>query len=353
MVPQPSLTQIQSELRKVVAILDKNPSRAVSSQSVPASLTQKPTGAKKITKDAKLQPVKKVSLQVSPPSSGQPTLGVAGGAVLGGTKLKTLLSSRPGVVTPDVANFLNSVAVVAQKNIMSLKASVHSTTPTSAVVTATAPALSLATPSGAVSTTPSSSSSVTTAVLVTPILSSSVAAGTATGIGIENQLRNGSENEAMETSDGVDSLRLGEAFSLHPSIKTHSGNSPNEIDSASIKTHNQRKSFCKLQSLNLKDLEVEMKSAATKWRKFGRALNQPTAALESFAKELGNDPEKCLSCVLKNLFSNKTGMTGTWPWKSLLRELNRDYVGEKELAQRLKDKYGTNVKVVLGMYKNV
>ena len=86
---------------------------------------------------------------------------------------------------------------------------------------------------------------------------------------------------------------------------------------------------------------------ATKWRKLGRGLDQQDGMLTTLAKAFPNNSEKCLSALL-TIFVNSSGQSATAQWKSILKALSKDLVGEKQLADRLTKKYGSNVKVVAG-----
>ena len=86
---------------------------------------------------------------------------------------------------------------------------------------------------------------------------------------------------------------------------------------------------------------------ATKWRKLGRGLDQKDEMLITLGKALANNSEKCLAAVLTIFFST-SGLSGTAQWKSIIKALGKDLVGEKQLADRLVKKYGSNVKIVAG-----
>ena len=170
-------------------------------------------------------------------------------------------------------------------------------------------------------------------------------------------------NHTAETSD--ESLQLGEAFTLSPSHQAKILSHTSEMHKAGAKTTakkgaasakasvtSKKRVHHPPRTLKLSELEIELKSVATKWRKLGRGLNQQDATIEQISAQNGNSPERCLSAVLKTWHTvAATGgkVAGVSLWMSLLKTLRKDVIGEKTLADSLQDKYGINVKIVPGM----
>ena len=60
--------------------------------------------------------------------------------------------------------------------------------------------------------------------------------------------------------------------------------------------------------------------------------------LEEIRKVNGNDPDKCLYALLKEL----VGIKGGSPYKKLCKALESDIIGERALAEGLKSRYGSS-----------
>ena len=161
----------------------------------------------------------------------------------------------------------------------------------------------------------------------------------------------------------AESLKLGEAFTLSPShqakILGHSSQvhksgaqsaAKRGVASAKASDTSQKKITRTLRSLTPSELETELKSVATKWRKLGRGLNQQDKTLEQISAENSNNPEKCLSAVLKKWHTVEAGgrAANVSLWMALLKTLRKDVIGEKSLADSLQEKYGTSVKIIPG-----
>ena len=169
-------------------------------------------------------------------------------------------------------------------------------------------------------------------------------------------------NSSKSPSD--ESLQLGEAFTLSPSHQAKILSHTSELyktttqkkgaASAKASVTSKRKAYHPSRTnctLTLSEVETELKSVATKWRKLGRCLNPKDISFEQISAENVNSPDKCLSAVLLKWHAAATGGTkvgGVSLWMNLLKMLRNDVVGEKGLADSLQDKYGVNVKIVSG-----
>ena len=88
-------------------------------------------------------------------------------------------------------------------------------------------------------------------------------------------------------------------------------------------------------SVSVDTLYLELKGISTKWHKLGGVLK--IGQLEEIRKINGNDPDKCLYALLKEL----VGIKGGSPYKKLCKALESDIVSERALAESLKSRYGS------------
>ena len=117
--------------------------------------------------------------------------------------------------------------------------------------------------------------------------------------------------------------------------------------SPKVSVASKRKARSLTVSLTLAELETELKTVATKWRKLGRGLNQLNTTLEQISARNGNDPEKCLSAILKKWYAYSGKREGMM-FKELLKVLRKDMIGERTLADSLEEKYGLSVEILTG-----
>ena len=91
-------------------------------------------------------------------------------------------------------------------------------------------------------------------------------------------------------------------------------------------------------------LYSELKGICAKWHKLGAVLKINYDHLEEIRKSNGNNSERCLYALLKEL----VGIKGGCPYKKLCKALESDIVSERALVESLKSKYGaSNVRITL------
>ena len=89
-------------------------------------------------------------------------------------------------------------------------------------------------------------------------------------------------------------------------------------------------------------LYSELRGISIKWHKLGGVLK--IGQLEEIRKLNGNDPDRCLYALLKEL----VGIKGGSPYKKLCKALESDIISEKSLVENLKSKYGsTHIRMTL------
>ena len=105
----------------------------------------------------------------------------------------------------------------------------------------------------------------------------------------------------------------------------------------------------KSSSISIDTLYSELKGISTKWHKLGGVLK--IGQLEEIRAVNGNNPERCLYALLKEL----VGIKGGSLYKKLCKALESDIISEKSLMERLRSTYGSaNVRITLkGVWENM
>ena len=295
-ITPPTMSQLQDTLTKVMAIVNaaNKSSSSTRTKSTTAIPTLKLPGGKEVQIDVKPQQLKQ-----TPPTD------------IGGLSIKQSVSPKGIIVSSNVAPTAQSKPSVNKPSLLVATPQASCTpAPILVVTTPSAPILSVMTPSTPPTqplTTPSA-----TGVTVTPSASKS----------------------RVATITGTKKQVLDPGNSSVANIKT----------AKSVKVAGQKKVPQTLRVLNLGAIELELKPVATKWRKLGRSLNFDDSNLQQIAASNGNDPVNCLSALLAKWNESKKS-SATLPWKTLCKALGKDFVGEKVLAERLMEKYGSNVKI--------
>ena len=277
----------------------------------------------------KLPGGKELQINVTPTQLKEMTTPLTGAAPVINTKVGPSLGTASKNTTSQGNSTLQTVAKPSATLVLA-------STPSAPIMSVTTPAAKLSVPVSAVS-------SKGTASVATPLSSA-----------------------ASTSSNGdIASLKIGSAFSMFTTASqptavtsttsTSSTAKPSHKDAklSSKVAAPEKKSAERFHVIKLSEVEKELAPIAIKWRKLGRALDQTDSTLATLATALGKDSSKCLSALLVIVFNSTStsGYSGAAQWKSMLKALSKDIVGEKGLADSLVKKYGSNVRIVSGEYE--
>ena len=281
----------------------------------------------------KLPGGKELQINVTPTQLKEMTTPLTGAAPVINTKVGPSLGTASKNATSQGNSTLQTVAKPSATLVLA-------STPSAPIMSVTTPAAKLSVPVSAVSS--KTLQSATSASVATPL----------------------SSGASTSNNGDIASLKIGSAFSMFTTASQPTAVTSTTSTSSTAKPSQahkdaklsskvaapEKKSAERFHVIKLSEVEKELAPIATKWRKLGRALDQTDSTLATLATALGKDSSKCLSALLVIVFNSTStsGYSGAAQWKSMLKALSKDIVGEKGLADSLVKKYGSNVRIVSG-----